>query len=956
MHGTTPAVPCPDEAQLQDLVQGLLERDELALLEGHLDACVTCRKMVALLAGNEQVDAPEMPSEERLTPGSKVGRYVIQEHLGLGGMGVVFAAHDPELDRKVALKLLRGDLRSGEGRDEAKALLSREAQALARLSHPNVVTVHDVGEHRGGVFIAMDFVSGTTLRRWSRAEPRDWKEVLSCCLQAGWGLAAAHARGLVHRDFKPENVLVGTDGRVRVTDFGLARLTQELEPPLTATEVGRTEARARRMSLHGALVGTLPYMSPEQLDGHTADARSDQFSFCVTLFEALYGQRPFPGGTPEELRRAIRNHAAPSPAGSRVPARIRRLLLKGLAPTPEARHPSMEVLLSKLSRKSRWERWRWVSAGIGVATALGVLSGFWLRESTRCAGLEQRLAGTWDAQRKSRLEAVFMGSGLRWAAQTWHLTAKQLDDYAAALLAMERDACEATYLRGGQSEQMLDLRSACLSRRWSALNAAVDLMLRADPAVLSWATESANALPDIQPCADGASLASVVPLPRSPVQRQRLSVLQVRLAEATALHEAGQQEKARTLAREVLEGVRELGYRPDEAATQLLLGFIEEARGHYDASSAAFRASQCAALAGRDDNLLLRATTGLIGVELDGKLRYEEAVYAASMADAALERMEAMLTTDAAGELYLARGDLRARKNAHDAALLEYRVALVARKSALGETHPKLAEPLMRIGSVLNRKGLHEQALKNHEEALRLLSLSHGPEHPRLIEALDNLGTTLRLMGRVEAAVARYTQALALSEQFGRGDHPTTLMVRVNLGDALQRQGRPHDALTHYARALPGLKQVHGNAHSRVDEVLTRMGDAHANLGQWAPAEQSYAEALELRRKALGREHPEVVASLAAMGEVTRRMRGAPAALEFLEEAVALSRQGEVTPLARGNAQFALAQALWDGTADRPRALALAHEAQESFNRERQGTERERRELEVWLAHRQPRP
>src|SRR5215217_453854 len=681
-HPAPPQTPCPDESHLLDLVQGLLEDPELVAVEAHLDDCATCRQVVVVLAGGERALVPP-PSEARLTPGMKVGRYVLLEPVGLGGMGVVFAARDPELDRKVALKLLRADLTRGEGSAEAKARLGREAQALARLSHPNVVAVHDVGEHEGRIFIAMDFVEGTTLRRWLKAGPRPWAEVLACFLQAGRGLAAAHAGGLVHRDFKPENVLVGEDGRVRVTDFGLARLSQEVEPVAATSGPTTPLPQARLVTQQGAVVGTVAYMSPEQLDGHPVDARSDQFSFCVALHEALHGQRPFPGTTQTELRLAVRERPVSPPSSHRVPARIREALLRGLSVAPAARHPSMEALLSALEHTPGWVRWRGVGAWVGVAGILGVASGFWLRETTRCTGAERRLVGTWDADRKQRLEAVFLNSGLRLAEQTWRLTAKRLEGYALSLLEMERDSCEATHVRDEQSEQMLDLRGACLARRWGALHATVDLLLLGAPDVLARATESANALPDLQPCADRTALASIVPPPESAAMRQRLSVFQARLAEATAHHEVGQQEQALSLARHVLEGVREVGYRPDEAAAFLLVGAVEEARGRYDASREAFREAQLAALAGRDDNLLVRALTGILHVELYGKSREEEAEHAIRLAEATLERMDTAVATDTASEFYLARGYLHTLKQEDEAALADYRVALSVRKAAL---------------------------------------------------------------------------------------------------------------------------------------------------------------------------------------------------------------------------------------------------------------------------------
>jgi serine/threonine protein kinase len=237
-----------------------------------------------------------LPEPEPLARGTQVGRYVLLDAVGSGGMGVVYAAYDPELDRKVAIKLLRFDRLGSEAGERDRLRLQREAQAIARLSHPNVVHVYDVGTFGDQVFVAMEFVAGRTLRQWAEEEPRPWREVVDRFALAGRGLAAAHAAGLIHRDFKPDNVLLGDDGRVRVVDFGLARPAgQQPAPEGERTPSGGTLAHP--LTEWGVVVGTPAYMAPEQLRGEASDERSDQLSFCVSLYETLYGERPFPGGS-----------------------------------------------------------------------------------------------------------------------------------------------------------------------------------------------------------------------------------------------------------------------------------------------------------------------------------------------------------------------------------------------------------------------------------------------------------------------------------------------------------------------------------------------------------------------------------------------------------------------------------------------------------------------------------
>jgi serine/threonine-protein kinase len=275
-------------------------------------------------------------------------------------MGVVYAAEDPRLGRKVALKLLHPAL--AEVAEEQQQRLLREAQAMARLSHPNVLPVFDLGTEGRQVFLAMEFIEGPTLAAWLKQRERTWREILGIFLEAGRGLAAAHQAGLVHRDFKPTNVLVGADGRPRVTDFGLVRVAATLEE-------GQPQASPRSaestLTQTGTVAGTPAYMSPEQLAGRPVDARGDQFSFCVALYEALHGVRPFAADAPPEHRWMLRR----PDRSPRVPGYVRAVLARGLALEPAERFPSMDALLAALTRPPTLRR-RWVALGLAGSLAL----------------------------------------------------------------------------------------------------------------------------------------------------------------------------------------------------------------------------------------------------------------------------------------------------------------------------------------------------------------------------------------------------------------------------------------------------------------------------------------------------------------------------------------------------------------------------------------------------------
>lgn len=391
---------CFDDNTAVEFFEGSLTERESAEVESHAASCETCRMLLAALARSpslagdsgsadtDQVMGPTLPAGGEahvdLVQGTEVGRFVVLSRIGRGGMGVVFAAYDPRLDRKVALKLLRNVTGEGDSAGQAQQRLMREAQAIAQLSHPNVIQVYDVGTFKSEVYIAMEFVEGETLTSWLRRWDRPWQDILEKFREAGAALADAHASGMAHRDFKPDNVLVGSDERVRVMDFGLARswFTDSIAPEdpyglLAELSDEAVSALNNTLTKTGTLLGTPRYMAPEQFVGGGTDARADQFSFCVSLYEALYKRHPFERGLAlDMIEKKEKILPRPPPPRTRVPRWIHDVLVRGLSKDPKDRFSSMDSLLRAAQAPRRKQSRLWVAVAAALAVALIGVSGY----------------------------------------------------------------------------------------------------------------------------------------------------------------------------------------------------------------------------------------------------------------------------------------------------------------------------------------------------------------------------------------------------------------------------------------------------------------------------------------------------------------------------------------------------------------------------------------------------
>src|SRR5262245_22492006 len=374
---------------------------------GRSDTLLARGSSETLMSVSDAATAPRAPSS--LAPGDQVGRYVIDKRLAAGGMGIVYLADDPELKRKVVLKLLRPEL-VGRGTDPARML--REAQAMAQVSHSNVVPIYDVGLHDEQVFLAMEYIAGVDLAAWlQRAHSQ--RAILDVFVAAGRGLAAAHRAGLVHRDFKPQNVLIGERGEVKVTDFGVARA--ELAPAangLPALEPSLTQT--------GALVGTPAYMAPEQILCDEVDARTDQFSFCIALYEALYKERPFSGHTAAELFDSTVEGKLPESFATKrgVPRPVREAIRRGLQVEPARRHASMDALVARIAPGSRRPIALAACAACAILTAAGVAAYAVHSPAEPTCSVDAPPPGLWPAARRLKI-ARGIGESVAARVDSW---------------------------------------------------------------------------------------------------------------------------------------------------------------------------------------------------------------------------------------------------------------------------------------------------------------------------------------------------------------------------------------------------------------------------------------------------------------------------------------------------------------------------------------------------------
>ncbi|EDM81313.1 serine/threonine kinase family protein [Plesiocystis pacifica SIR-1] len=802
------------------------------------------------------------PAPEAVRVTTAIGRFEILRQLGAGGMGEVYLTRDPELDRKVAVKLLHPRLLDPSSLARASERMRVEARAMARLSHPNVVTIYEVGTHEGQLYLAMEYVEGPSLGGWLKTE-RSRRAITEVFCAAGEGLAAAHEAGLVHRDFKPDNVLVGDNGVVKVTDFGVASMVREWDEAgeLDCSEDG-TRPAPLYMTRTGELMGTPLFMSPEQFVRAATDARSDQFSFCVALYTALFDQRPFETSNFARLMRAVTlGERSPVPPDHGVPAHVVAALDRGLRREPDERWPSMVELIDALRsdprrpRARRRKRLAWavgigvVAAGAGFAAAIELGAG----SDSDSAGItcaeqvDEAIGDYWTAESSQAIRAHFGGEAAA-------ALVERLDGYAQAWREGGVQACERRNV-----DPFVAQRLSCFDVRREALGDLRDELLasapgNADARALDRALEAADALPPIARCLEGNYLRATEPVPDDPTKEREVGLARRELARLDTKRRLGDADEASEGLGDLRARVEALDFPALSAELTLFEARLALDLDRTDEADAKFKAAYLAA---------------------------EAAGHAALVREAGIARLPIMSQRAASLEALDSWAEIVEAKLERGGEPLEW-----------ANFHAAMFE-------VETARGAMEAARHHGEEALRLREEVLGPEHVRVAESLSSLSYNALVLGRHDHGQSLAERALDILDGQRRPSHRLVLAARRNLARHFMARREMERALEVHVETLRLAEAEFGPEHSQVAEELMSMGGIYLNLGKLPEARAHLERALAIHERVFGPEHMRVAADLSMLGMVVLRQGEPQTGIEHLERALKLGEGREGRELER---------------------------------------------------------
>ncbi len=811
------------------------------------------------------------------------GRFRTLSLLGRGGMGVVLRAHDPKLDREVALKVLLASAHESD----AVARMLREARSMARLGHPNLVVVHEVDDEGAAPFIVMEYVVGETLRAWMD-RPRPWRDVLTTFVGAGRGLAAAHAEGIVHRDFKPSNVMVGVDGRVRVADFGLARL----DPSFASEPEGDTAHSVAEVTRTGMIVGTPAYMAPEQHAGEAAGAAADQYAYCVAMFEALYGARPFRGETSEALYRAKQRGVVETPAGTHgVPGWLHAAVLRGLAAKASERWPSMAELLAALERGQARARGRRVAVaalvGAGVVGTVALLGALDRRERiTACERAGAEVAEIWNDDIEATTRAAMIAGGGAGAATTADLTVPWLVARAEAWRAARTEVCLDASVRRTASADAVDRAVWCLDERKMQLEALVTELSRGDPAVTREAVVAAATLPSVEACRDAAALEHSPPPPVD--RREDVRPLLRAMAAAEAAVRTGRRADGLERSVAALAQAEAVAWPPETVRARLLEARALEQNADYPAAEQAGRRAYFDAAQLGEWGVAADAATRLTYLVSYRRGRHADALEWSEHAKIALAHAaDPAGLRSAALAAYIGTAAQATNDSARAQEMFERALALY--QSALGSSHPSVASALSSLANLRKRAGDYDEAQRLHEQALAIREEVLGPEHPEVGSSLSGLASVAWAKGDSSRALELYERAVQIREAALGPDHPDVAAGLVNVAGVASERGEHRRAQELLLRALSIYEATMGPEHPNVATTLAGLAMSYAESGQPAKGRDTLERSLALLEKTLGPEHPDVAMASNNLGRLYRQTGDATKARASFERALRIA-------------------------------------------------------------------
>jgi serine/threonine protein kinase/tetratricopeptide (TPR) repeat protein len=839
---------CPEEDDLLAFVDGQLVGESGSAIAQHLPGCAACAEVVAALAREHGAANPSPPptaDDANLARGDRVSRYVVLGPLGRGGMSVVYLAYDPDLDRKVALKMLKRSLSELLGPD-ARARVLREGQAMARLSHPNVLPVHDVGVHEGRVFLATEFVDGWTLGAWLALGQRP-EDILRTFLAAGAGLSAAHAQRLVHRDFKPDNVLIGRDGRARVADFGLVSGAPPPDPASPDAQGGKPS--------RSLLAGTPAYMSPEQRRGEPTDARGDQYSFCVALVEALTRRRPKGDLSEFPLPRAL------------VP-----VLRRGLSEQPEQRFESMDLLLAALRRATQRPRQlrRAVAAGVALVLLLGgaaLLRGkdaaLPMREG--CAAPAERLAGIWDEPQAATIHRAFLATGKGNAEETAtrlrSVLSRFSDDFRTSwqtACAWERDA------RAPEPRSRAAFATLCLDAQREELSVLVEGFKSVDAVLLDRSLEAARGLPRPASCVDEGTWRRRSGLSTTAGDDTSRRALHLRLARVHALTRAYQFKEATGEAQALVAEARRSGDAALLTDALLAEGIAHSMARDAAAAEPSLREAFTLGLGAGQDALAARAATELVRVVGSSGERVPEGRIWLTVAHAALKRhgsapeLQAKLANIEGNFLYLSG------EHARSTELLEE--ALKLRREHVGEESVEYAAILFNLGRNLEFAGRTREAHARLRQSLEITERVLGSMHPQVGVNSSGVAYTAMQLGDLQTADRFARRALEVTLG-GPGERAfATAEARMQLCEVALARGELAEATALAAQVSSGdTSKMRPTSVVRAEQCACL---AHAQLGDLGMAEKSCHRAVSLLESKKGLDPADLATALETRGSM----------------------------------------------------------------------------------------